>query len=70
MSSIAAPQIHAGLKHSELFLNLCSFKGLNSTRSLVSILTVVYHKCCRLGFFIGLMICNKFLLNTEIEADP
>ena len=39
MSSIGAPKIHSGLKHSKLCLNLCSFKGLNVTRSLVSILT-------------------------------
>ena len=69
MSSIAAPQMHSGLKHSKLCLNHCSFKGLNLTRSLVSILTPCISKMLWTGFFIGRMICSKFLLKTEMEGE-
>ena len=63
MPSIAAPQIHFGLKHSKLCLYLCSFRGLNLTRSLVSILTPYITN-------VNTLYITKFLLKTEMEGDP
>lgn len=54
VSSLAAPQIHIGLKSSKLCLNFCSFTGLNLTQSIVSILKPDISQI--LQVFIGLTI--------------
>ena len=67
VSSLAAPQIHIGLKHSKLWRNLCSFRKMKLNLSFPSSLTPGMSQMLQPGFLSGLTFCSKLLLNSAME---